>query len=67
MGGMDIYLPGATCIGDILKHIGYSMTYSGGASLVFGGKGDFYRSHGFDIVRGKEEFEGYNRLTHNDW
>lgn len=55
MSGMSKFLPGATCIGDILKNIGYRLSYTGGAKLSFAGKGKFYKTHGFDLVEGKDE------------
>ncbi len=50
MGGMDSFLAGATCMGDLLKEEGYHLAYMGGAALEFAGKGKFYRSHGFSEV-----------------
>lgn len=52
MGGMPEFLPGATCLGDVLAQDGYHLVYMGGASLSFAGKGKFYRSHGFHEVYG---------------
>ncbi|MGQ9426869.1 sulfatase-like hydrolase/transferase [Gilvimarinus sp. F26214L] len=53
MSGLDRFLPNATCLGDLLSEQGYSLSYMGGASLQFSGKGAFYNSHGFHKVRGK--------------
>lgn len=53
MGGMDSFLGGATCMGDLLKAEGYHLVYMGGASLEFSGKGKFYQSHGFAEVFGR--------------
>lgn len=55
MSGLSDFLPGAVCIGDLLKSEGYDLNYMGGASLDFAGKGKFYRTHGFVDVRGKEK------------
>ena len=55
MAKMDQYLPGAVCIGDLLKSVGYKLHYMGGASLQFAGKGKFYTTHGFSGVSGLEE------------
>jgi phosphoglycerol transferase len=49
------YLPGATCMGDIMKDAGYYLEYLGGASLEFAEKGNFLKTHGFAAVKGKEE------------
>lgn len=55
MAGMDAFLPDATCLGDLLSEEGYELTYMGGASLDFGGKGKLYASHGYAKTYGKEE------------
>ena len=53
MSGMDTFLAGATCLGDLLKQAGYHLTFYGGADLDFAGKGKFYTTHGFNEVSGK--------------
>jgi phosphoglycerol transferase len=53
--GAGAFMPGATCMGDLLKREGYSLSYVGGASEVFAGKGNFYGSHGFGDVSGLDE------------
>lgn len=67
--GMDRFLPGATCLGDLLDAEGYALAYMGGADLGFAGKGTFYGSHGFDLVEGRTELAP--RLADpdyvNDW
>jgi phosphoglycerol transferase len=62
------FLPGAVCLGDLLKQQGYQLSFMGGASLEFQGKGLFHRHHGFDRLAGLEEMQdrvapGYV----NDW
>lgn len=57
MSGIDRFLPEAVCLGDILIKNGYILEYYGGASLDFAGKGNFYRTHGFDGVYGLEELK----------
>lgn len=52
--GADRFMSNATCLGDLLKQRGYQLHHLGGASLVFAGKGAFYRTHGF-IPQGLEE------------
>ncbi len=54
MSGMELYLPSATCLGDILHNEGYFLSYYGGAHLNFGEKGKFYKTHKFDEVIGKK-------------
>lgn len=48
-------VPGVDCLGDILAAQGYRLSYLGGASTQFAGKGLFYRGHQFDTVKGKDE------------
>lgn len=48
-------VPGINCLGDILAARGYRLSYLGGASKEFAGKGLFYRGHQFQSVQGKEE------------
>lgn len=55
MSGMDQFLPLARCLGDILNDNGYALNYIGGSSLDFAGKGNFYRSHGFEVIEGLSE------------
>lgn len=55
MSGMDSFLAGATCLGDLLKEEGYQFSYLGGAPLDFAGKGKLFSTHGFDDVRGLYE------------
>ena len=57
MSGMDQFLPGAVCMGDILDETGYDLNYMGGANLNFAGKGQFYQTHGFNRI------EGYHKLS----
>ncbi|WP_374644818.1 sulfatase-like hydrolase/transferase [Tabrizicola sp.] len=55
--GFDEFLPGASCLGDLLKAQGYALSYLGGADLGFAGKGTFYDSHGFGLVEGKTQLQ----------
>jgi len=55
MSGMDAFLPGATCMGDLLARHGYHLTFMGGAPLGFAGKGKFYATHGFQEIAGRVE------------
>jgi len=49
------FLPGVDCLGDVLGQNSYRLSYLGGADLSFGGKGTFYKTHGFTDVKGLEE------------
>lgn len=51
---LERVVPGVDCLGDLLKGQGYRLSYLGGASTGFAGKGKFYRGHGFDRVEGRE-------------
>ena len=50
------FMPLAYCLGDILHENGYEQTYIGGASLRFGGKGNFYKTHHFNSTYGRDQF-----------
>lgn len=52
MSGMDSFLRGATCLGDLLASEGYKNIYMGGAASMFAGKDKFYHSHGFQEIEG---------------
>ncbi|QJQ95580.1 MULTISPECIES: sulfatase-like hydrolase/transferase [Halomonadaceae] len=52
---LEAVVPGVTCMGDLLSEEGYRLSYLGGASKNFAGKGLFYYGHGFDDVYGREE------------
>jgi len=54
---IDLFLPGATCIGDFLSRKGYDLSFVNATSLKFAGVGKFYRTHGFKEVIGKEELQ----------
>ncbi|MFG6668117.1 sulfatase-like hydrolase/transferase [Halomonas sp. HNIBRBA4712] len=49
-------VPGVDCLGDLLAGQGYRLSYLGGASSQFAGKGLFYRGHQFQTVKGKEDW-----------
>jgi phosphoglycerol transferase len=55
MAGIDLFLPSAICLGDLLHAEGYDLVYYGGADLAFAGKGKFYSTHKFDHIAGKDE------------
>lgn len=47
------FLPGATCLADVLREHGYGTVFLGGADARFAGKGDFLASHGYERVLGR--------------
>lgn len=54
---LSTVVPGVRCLGDLLSEQGYRLSYLGGASTEFAGKGLFYRDHGFDNVYGLRELQ----------
>ncbi|MCE9662157.1 sulfatase-like hydrolase/transferase [Halomonas sp. M5N1S17] len=54
---LETVVPGIDCLGDLLSEQGYRLTYMGGASTAFAGKGLFYRDHGFDTILGREDLQ----------
>ncbi|MDN3522884.1 sulfatase-like hydrolase/transferase [Halomonas ramblicola] len=50
-------VPGVECLGDLLADQGYRLTFMGGASTDFAGKGIFYEDHGFQAVLGRDDLE----------
>ena len=55
--GVDAFLPGAICLGDLLSEDGYLLTYMKGADIKFAGSGRFFKQHGYQRVRGLYELE----------
>ncbi|WP_162148573.1 sulfatase-like hydrolase/transferase [Desulfuromonas sp. TF] len=46
----DEFLPGTTCLGDLLKKDGYHLVFIGGSDSHFAGKEVFLRSHGYSEI-----------------
>lgn len=63
------FLPGATCLGDILAAHGYRNVFLGGVALSFSGKGRFLQDHGYAETWGLEEWDraGVPRADINAW
>jgi phosphoglycerol transferase len=55
LSDLSSFIPGATCIGDLLNERGYQLAYIGGADLHFAGKGRFYSDHKFEDITGLNE------------
>lgn len=55
MSGLNTYLEGAICLGDLLSKENYYLAYYGGADLNFAGKGNFFLTHGFNEIMGRHE------------
>ncbi|MGM0701821.1 MAG: sulfatase-like hydrolase/transferase [Pseudomonadota bacterium] len=54
---LDQVVPGVDCLGDVLSSHGYRLSYLGGASTDFAGKGVFYEDHGFERVLGRDALQ----------
>lgn len=54
---VESYLPGATCLGDVLEAQGYTNAYVGGANVRFGGKDTYLTDHGYTSIEGREKWE----------
>lgn len=51
------YLPGATCLGDVLAAQGYTSAFLGGADSGFAGKGAYFTDHGYTIDKGLADWK----------
>lgn len=67
--GHKSFLPGATCLGDLLQAHGWRNVFLGGAPLSFAGKGAFLRDHGYPETWGRDEWEraGLRADELNEW
>jgi phosphoglycerol transferase len=54
-GAGDYYMPHVQCLGDITKQLGYHNVFYQGGNLSFTQKGSFFKSHGFDEVKGIDQ------------
>ncbi|WP_163336844.1 sulfatase-like hydrolase/transferase [Desulfopila sp. IMCC35008] len=55
MGGVKHFLPKAISLSDMLSKVGYRLEYYQGSSINFAGIGNFFKTHSFDTVKGKNE------------
>ncbi|CEA06899.1 Phosphoglycerol transferase I [Arthrobacter saudimassiliensis] len=56
VGGVDTYMGGTTCLGDVLAGHGYTNVFLGGASSSFAAKDTFLSSHGYSEVKGLNDW-----------
>lgn len=61
------YLPGATCLGDVLSDAGYTNVFLGGADAQFASKENFLRSHGYDEVKDLRYWEKSGETEFGTW
>jgi phosphoglycerol transferase len=68
-GNERVFLPRATCLGDLLQARGYRNVFLGGAPLSFAGKGAFLHDHGYTETWGREEWEqaGVSHRELSEW
>lgn len=65
--GADEFMPGAVCLGDVLKAEGYQNVFLGGADAAFASKGKFLSSHGYDEVRDLSTWVTAGETEFSDW
>lgn len=69
-GGLKSYLPGASCVGDVLAEAGYRNVFMGGANAAFAAKGLFLSDHGYgaelDLLHWRELGEAEADMR-SDW
>ncbi len=67
--GHKSFLPGATCLGDVLQAHGWRNVFLGGAPLSFAGKGTFLRDHGYVETWGRRAWQraGVRPDELNEW
>ncbi|HML50850.1 MAG TPA: sulfatase-like hydrolase/transferase [Propionicimonas sp.] len=66
---VDHYLPGTTCLGDVLTEQGYTSVFLGGAENNFAGKDTYFRDHGYGTFYGLDEWlaAGENPSDVSEW
>jgi phosphoglycerol transferase len=64
---VDSFMPGITCLGDILSDAGYSNHFLGGADPEFAGKGKFFQEHGYESVKGRPYWEAVGETEFTKW
>ncbi len=66
---VEHYLPGATCLGDVLADNGYTNAFVGGAHTRFGGKDTLLSDHGYTSIQGLDNWEaaGEQRSDISAW
>jgi len=55
--GMKRFLPNVMCLGEILKKGNYKNIFISSPNLSFSGTGNFFKTHGYDELYGKKEFD----------
>jgi phosphoglycerol transferase len=61
------FMPGITCLGDVLQASGYQNVFLGGADPEFAGKGKFLAEHGYSRVLGRPHWESLGETEFTKW
>jgi len=64
---VEKFLPGITCLGDVLGNSGYKNVFVGGADPEFAGKGKFLSEHGYQRILGKPYWEMRGETEFTKW
>ncbi len=66
---LKTFLPHAWCLGDVLNQYGYKNIFLNGSSLDFAGQGLFFKTHHYDELYGKREWQqqGYKAQDLKFW
>ncbi len=64
---VESFMPGITCLGDVLDDAGYRNHFLGGADPEFAGKGKFFTEHGYDVVKGQPYWESIGETKFSKW
>ncbi len=66
---LGYYLGGTDCFSDLLFENGYDLSFLGGADLGFSGKGNFFKTHQFQNLKGLNEMTPlvFDPLYRNNW
>lgn len=62
--GFDNFLPNAICLGDLLENNGYENIFIGSHNTTFTGTGNFFKTHGYKEVYGKEIYDKLDITYH---
>lgn len=65
--GVEHFLPGAVCLGDILSAQGYRTGFITTGALQFAGANLYLRQHGYDDMWGRDSFDGEKLSYPNVW
>ncbi|NDH08050.1 MAG: hypothetical protein EBY16_00230 [Gammaproteobacteria bacterium] len=66
---LKTFMPHAWCLGDVLNAYGYRNVFLNGSSLEFAGQGLFFKTHHYDEIYGRSEWQhkGYSSADLQFW